>query len=242
MDGFTFYDWLKSIDEQLTTMHQSPGGRIDYLANDVPIFYYFQFPLLSAYKMYFWLKTYLGIDFQNTKFSTEIIPREYIATGSKIFDKYKGLDSTEIWGEETATSTLRQVEYHFACGSFCSADDALAVIDSYQQMIENVYASAACGRKDSKGSILLYKNDLLLADNTLYLRLGNGRATMLQQSPFQWLSSSHEGYCKETEKRISNTISKSELISVSGEKERNIYFNQVCARIEQTRMRIKAHR
>lgn len=241
MDGYTFFDWMKSIDEQLATMHRSAGGKIECLAKDIPVFYYFGFPGLAAYKIYFWLKTYLGVDYKDTPFTIDCIPKEYLALAQRINNKYMMLDSAEVWGEESVISTLRQVEYHFASGSFVSAGDAIAVLESYQQMIDQVHAAASTGRKDKEsGEFRLYKNELLLGDNTLYLRLGNGRATLLQHSPFEWLSTSHEGYCQETERRIVNTVSKSELISVTGEKERSVFFNRVKARIEQSKERIRA--
>lgn len=238
-DGFTFYDWLKSIDHHLSTLQHSPGTRIDYMAKDIPVFCYFQFPLLSAYKIYCWLKTYLGIDFQDRPFSMEIIPREYLAMGAKIFDRYSSLDSAEIWGEETVLSTLRQIEYHVACGAFSSISDALAIIDSYQEMLENVCASAASGKK-GRGSFLLYRNDLMMTDNAIHLKAGEGRGTLIRHSPSEWLSTLSETYCQESEKRFLHTVSKSELISVSGERERNIYFNLVRSRIEQSRVSVKS--
>jgi hypothetical protein len=239
-DGFTFHDWLRSIDEQLTAMRRSPGGRIDCLAKDIPVFYFFGYPLLAAYKMYFWLKTHLATDFQNTRFSMDCIPREYLSLAAKIHSKYNGLNSTEVWNEESSIATLREVEYHFACGAFSSVDDALAVLDGYQEMMDQIRVSARNGVKGAgSGELKLYKNELMLGDNTLYLRLGTGQATLLQHGPFEWLSTSHEGYCNETEKRIANSLSRSVEISITGERECNVFFNKIAVRIEQAKERIR---
>jgi hypothetical protein len=237
-DSHGLYNWIKSVDEHLAALQRASGSTIKYLARDIPIFYYFTSPLLAAYKIFFWLKTQLGTDFADSMFTPEIIPKEYITLTSRIADKYMNIDSIEIWGEETVLGTLRHIEYHFACGTFPSAREALSILDCYQKMLQDIHTSAGSGKK-SKSTLALYRNDLMMMDNTIFIETGNSKVTWLQNSSLEWLSTTSEPYCEQTAKRITNTVSKSELITVSGERERNIFFNQVYARIEQTRERIK---
>jgi hypothetical protein len=237
-DSHGLCTWIKSVDEHLVALRRTSGSTIKYLARDIPVFYYFTSPLLAAYKIFFWLKTQLGTDFGDSIFTPEIVPKEYITLTERIAEKYMNIDSIEIWGEETVLGTLHHIEYHFACGIFPSAREALAVLDCYQKMLQDIHTSAVSGNK-TKGTLTLYRNDLMMMDNTVFIETCNSKVTWLQNSSLEWLSTASEHYCEQTAKRITNTISKSELITRSGERERNIFFNQVYARIEQTRERIK---
>ena len=51
-------------------------------AKDVPIFYYFEAPELSAFKMFFWMKSILRYKvYQDEKFRPALVPQSLIALG-----------------------------------------------------------------------------------------------------------------------------------------------------------------
>ena len=41
--------------------------RIIYAAIDIPIFHYFKFPELAAFKMFYWMKEVMNVEFLNDK-------------------------------------------------------------------------------------------------------------------------------------------------------------------------------
>ena len=59
---FTFKEWLKNIEENLSILANIPKAELWYFAKDTPAFYYFNSPLLSAFKMYFWMSSVLRHD------------------------------------------------------------------------------------------------------------------------------------------------------------------------------------
>ncbi len=241
-DRFTFEHWLKSIEDSLQLISGFPEKEKEliYYAKDMPVFYYFLFPELSAFKMYFWMKTILGYpQYQHEKFSKEVVPPQYIATGARIWDKYSRLASTELWSDENLNVTLKQIEYHFDCGYFSSPADAHVVLDQFSALVKNVRQWATTGMKDGdKGSLKVYKNEILIAENTILFKMGSKRVIFLTHNITSILTTSHELFCKHTEMFIDNLINKAVLISVTGEKERNRFFNSLDDRVAAVRQKI----
>src|SRR5260221_12651987 len=89
--SFTFEHWLKSMLEKLEMIAAFPEKEkeIVYYAKDMPVFYYFTMPELSAFKMFFWMKRALNYpEYKKEKFRPEIIPKEYIAIEKRIGAKH----------------------------------------------------------------------------------------------------------------------------------------------------------
>ena len=99
---------------------------------------------------------------------------------------------------------------------------------------------ATVGYKDKpEYKFSLYKNDVLLPDATILYKMGGKQMAVLPCNTMNLLTTSDETFCKTTEKHLINVISKSNLISTSGEKHRNKFFNQMEEKILQTRNRVK---
>lgn len=74
---FNFADWLKNILQNLTMLSNSEKGELLYFAKDMPVFYYFNSPLLSSFKMFFWMSSVLPYqEYQTKRFTPEVVPKE----------------------------------------------------------------------------------------------------------------------------------------------------------------------
>jgi len=212
---------------------------IVYYAKDMPVFYYFTMPELSAFKMFFWMKTALNYpEYQKEKFRPEIIPKEYIAIGKRIWSKYSELFSTELWSDETLNVTLKQVEYYLECGYFLDPKDPELILDQFAELVENARKMATAGFKDEKGKLNIYKNEILIAENTILFKMGDKRVIFLTHNIGDILITSDEVFCRTTEQFFNNLINKAILISTTGEKERSKFFNQLDEKIRAIKQRI----
>ena len=54
---FNIKDWLLRIQEDIKRIHSAKEKEIIYAAKDPPIFHYFHFPEIAAFKFFFWEKT-----------------------------------------------------------------------------------------------------------------------------------------------------------------------------------------
>lgn len=240
--NFTFGHWLKSILDKLDmiTHFSEPNKELIYYAKDLPVFYYFQYPELGAFKMFFWMKAVLSYpEYENKKFSPGVVPRNYIETGSKIWDRYAGLPSTELWSDETLNVTLKQIEYFFECGYFENVADAHLVIDQFADLLERIRQWTVSGTKDGKGTLKFYKNEILSAENSILFKMGEKRVVFLTHNIADIMTTSDEDFCRRNELFINSLLNKAILISGSGEKERSKFFNQMSDRLLAARNHIR---
>ena len=172
-------------------------------------------------------------DLKSAKFKPDIVPRELLALGEKIWKNYTEAPRIEIWSEETLNVTLRQIEFYYECGFLTDPSVAKKLCDEYAVLVNEIRTWAEAGYKEKKEcSFELYKNDLLIADNTILFRMGDKRAVFIPYNTLNILSTTNEIFCKQTHEYLINLISKSVKISTTGEKTRNTFFNDMDEKIK----------
>ncbi len=235
---FTFEMWLKSILSNLETISSFPEKKLYYAAKDIPLFQYYKFPKLAAFKMFFWMKTYHRYpSLADSKFQFESISAQLIHMGEKLWNQYAQIPSTEIWSDETATVTLRQIEYYLEIGVITTSQ-ALEVCDEYSKMLDHILSCAQKGSKNGEENFSLYKNDILIAETTIFFKMGDKRVAFLTYNTMNVLTTSNEIFCKIIEDYLNNVIDKSVQISASGERERHKFFNRMQESIQALRKKI----
>lgn len=240
-DSFTFKDWLKTIDQNLAMLQKFQHAELWYFAKDIPIFYYFNSPLLSSFKMYFWMSAVLRYDeYRQGKFSETSVPKDLTALGQQIFQRYTTIPRTEIWSEETLNVTLRQIQFYYECGFFTDPTYGVQLCDEYSALLNSIRRWAEAGFKEKKENTFdLYKNDLLIADNTILFKMAGKRMVFIPYNTLNILSTTHEQFCEHTDNYLTNLISKSEKISTIGEKQRNTFFNQMDQKIQTMKSKLQ---
>jgi len=238
---FTFDKWLNSILTNLETLRQFPERQLIYFAKDIPVFYYFNSPLLGPFKMFFWMSSVLRNEsFRGVKFSPDLVSALVKANGEKVYKLYSETPRIEIWSDETLNVTLRQIEFYHECGFLADAHFAAQLCDEYLSLVKEIRSWATVGYKEKpEYRFNLYKNDLLIADNTIFFRMGDKRMTFIPCNTMNILTTSDDAFCRKTEDYLINLTSKSILISTSGEKDRNKFFNQMEEKILQTKIRVR---
>jgi hypothetical protein len=243
VDGinFTFENWLKSILVNLETLLPFPEKQLIYFAKDIPVFYYFKSPLLGPFKMFFWMSSVLkNENFRGVKFNPDLVSSGLVAIGNKIFKLYSETPRIEIWSDETLSVTLRQIEFYHECGFFAEPEYAVRLCDEYLSLVKEIRSWASVGYKEKpEYKFNLYKNDLLIGDNTIFFRMGDKRVTFIPFNTMNILTTSDDAFCKKTEDYLINLTSKSILISTSGEKDRNKFFNLMEDKIALIKNRLK---
>jgi len=231
-ETFTLEKWLSSHLRDLETLDQIEGKEIVYSAKDLPYPYYFKFPTLAQFKLFFWMKSYQRLpDFEGQRYEPGLVSPHLIKLGEKIWEKYSNIPSSEIWSDETFNVVIRQVEFYFENG-FIDLKQAQALFDEYLRMVKDIRSSSARGMKNEKGGTFrLYQNEFLVADTTILYKLGSRRLASITYNTMNILSTSQDAFCRETEDFLTNIINKSTLISTIGERERNKFFNRIEKRI-----------
>jgi transcriptional regulator with XRE-family HTH domain len=238
-ESFTLEKWLNSILSDLERLEGFEDKEVIYSAKDIPPPYYFKFPGLTQFKLFFWLKSYQRHPkFDVMRYDPGMVSQQLVDVGKKIWDKYSVIPSSEIWSDETFNVTVRQVQFYYENG-FISLTEARSLIDEYLTMVQEIRNCAAHGAKSDRGVFKLYYNEFLLTDTTYLFKVGDKRIASITYNTLNILTTTQESFCRETEDFLNNVINKSTLISTVGERERNKFFNQVEKRIIERRDSLK---
>jgi len=239
---YTLEKWLNSVFKNLNFLSTFEDHEMIFSAKDIPIFHYFRLKQLSSFKLFFWMKTMLGYpDFEHRLFSEKAIPNELIALANRVWSKYSSLNTVEIWNEEAIYDTLKQIEFYQECGLFENKEDAIALCDQLIQLLLLIKEEAFNGKKSEGGRFGMYNNEILIADNTVFARMGTKRSVYVNQNSLNLLLTFQEPFCEQTELYLQNLIKKSTQISVTGERERTRFFKSMSERITVFKVRLNQH-
>jgi hypothetical protein len=240
-NNHTFDLWLKSILDQLKFMNSFQRRELIYMNKDIPVFHYFHYPELAAFKFFFWMKTLLQYPlFGKTLFLKDDFTEGLHNTSVKIVEQYNMIPSQEVWNVENIHSTIRQIEYYKETKVFRSAQDISSLYDCLDKTIDHIERQAEAGCKfsvpdkmpQSKMSYKLFVNEFILGDNTLCVTLNDTRVVYLNHTVLNFIMTKDTAFAEYTYQHYQNIIRKSTLISDVGEKERSRFFNTMREKID----------
>jgi len=229
-----FKEYLKGVLKQMKYFNSFEKREMLYQCKDAPVFYFYLFPEIGAFKTFCWLKTVLNnSDYQDQIFSLEAFPfEECNQIGQQIIKEYNILPSTELWNIETLNSTINQLEYYRDAGLFKTNEDFISVLDSFDKMLNHLQEQANLGLKFMPGApdvthkeqFKFYINEVILGNNTIICELDNQRLSIITYNALNYLMTKDERFGKKLRQGFNTLVSRATLISGSGEKERNKFF------------------
>jgi transcriptional regulator with XRE-family HTH domain len=237
---YTVDKWLNSLLKNLNTLRRFEDHEIIFSAKDIPVFHYFRMPQLASFKLFFWMKTLIGYpEYESAQFSFTSVSKDLIALAERVWAKYSSLHTVEIWNEEAVYDTLKQIEFYLECGFFRNKEDALTLCDHLILLLGEIKDEAAAGKKSEGGNFGMFNNEILIADNTVFARMGSKRSVYVNQNTLNLLLTFQEPFCGQTEHYLQNLMKKSNQISITGERERNRFFKNMNDRIIVFKERVK---
>jgi len=230
-----FEIYLSRILGHLKYVSQAEQGKLAYVACEIPMFYSFFSPKLTAFKLFYWQRSVMNIpEYQEAKFKWDIFPKNITELAQSVYTAYMNITSSEIWTVETVFTGLRQISFYFESG-IISKDEALELLHEYRSMIEMVHKNAANSRKnisDKNETFSFYCSEVVVGTNCIYVTAGDARASYISFNSINSLTTSNNDFCDETENWLRNIEKKSTLISGVAEKQRYQFFNQMYSHID----------
>jgi len=231
--NYDFTEYLNTVINQLNRIKKE-DGTMYYSAKDIPIFHFFQCKELTAFKVYYWLKTMSNnkTELTNSKFSFNMIPAGIQSVTKQIYTSYAQVKSHEIWNYETVHSTINQIIYYKDL-IYITTEQALILLNKLdellrhlQEEIENEY-KYHIGNKSvgDKPNFKFYFNEIITADNSIYAEYGDIKESFKPHIVLNYMTTNNVKYCEYTKSIFEGVIQKSTLISGVNEKDRKIFFN-----------------
>lgn len=237
-DVESFKLYLEGMLTDLQRIKSFDNASIIYAAEDIPVFHHFPYATLSAFKIYYWMRSVMNVKaLEGTHFKLGIIPAEVLELGRKVYDTYASIPSAEIWTDGTLSSTLDQIAYYWDAGLFESKEVAWAVCDDLITEIQKIKQQTELGNKHLV-PFQFYHNDIMIGNNCVLIKAGNTRFCYLSHHSFNFMLTTDASFSAETENWLENMMRRSMLISGVSEKQRNIFFTAMLRRIENLRSRM----
>jgi hypothetical protein len=248
IDGtnYDFDGYLQGLLQLLTYTSSFDKKEILFLGKDAPIFHHFNFPELTAFKSFFWMKTILNYpEYSRKRFVSDEFSPVTAQLCKKLIEAYNKVPSQEVWHLECIQTTIRQIEYYRDTKVFASDQDVEAIYSCLQKTIDHLEAQVEQGVKFSmqapqlaKGaSFKFYINEFIYGDNTYLVHLNDGGMVILNHAVLNTIQTRDAKFVKSTDEHFQNIIRRSTQISEVGEKERSKFFNILREKIEESRKR-----
>lgn len=233
--------YLKQIRQHLILANHLPDARLFYATTEIPMFHYFKYPELTAFKLYIWQRTTWqdhGAKHAKCSFIQYPDAGEIRDLCAELLDLYAALESCEFWPVHLLENTCNQIEFLIYEGGFAS-DSPPAVL--YRQLLNLVdwqQAMAESGRKpDSRGReqapFTLYHNEIAHTNNTFLLKTPDYRQVFFTFDNPNYGTSVDPAFCDYTENWFAKLQRSSIRISQEGEKQRLRFFSALRRRMEQ---------
>lgn len=244
--GLSLGDWLQAVMAEMKDIHACKHKEIFYSAKDIPIFHYFEFPTLFAFKSFFWHKVLFSTPgFEQKRFQFEV-DEQAMAMVKMILATYNKIPTIELWNEETFNSLIRQIEFCHECSYFSSKTDAMMVLNQVEVMVNHLEQQASAGFRylfgeapeGVDGNYKLFCNEVLLGDNTILVSKDGQSKTFLTYNVINLLVTENPQFCEQIETSLRNLTKKSTLISSSSVKERQRFFHTLSSKINELRGKI----
>ena len=236
-----FSGYLSGILAEFKFFNSFDRKEMFYLCKDLPIWHFFLFPEIAAFKLFCWLKTIQNHpDYQHRTFSLSAFPYdEMYKAGQKILAEYNKFPTVELWGYETVNSTLNQIQYYRDAKLFAKPDELKVVLRSLNKMLDHLKSEAEAGVKfmpgvsshNSKVAYNLYINEVLLGNNTTLMNLDNTLHCYLNYNGLNYFKTPDLRFTSRSMEHFNTLVSRSTLISGTGEKYRNKYFGLLEERV-----------
>jgi hypothetical protein len=241
--AFNLKDYITSAYDNVRAISDKAGSQMIYAAKDMPLYHFFMFDEIAAFKLFVWQKTLLGFPgFEDKYFSLAQADTELLATGKKFLRECNQFPTTELWSEETLNSLLRQVAFYCEAKLFDDIKEANIILGRIEEYIEHLRKQAEAGVKISIGAepkkmapFTMYHNEVFLCDNTIQITNGEKRTTFLTHNSINFLTTTNNKFCNTTNEWFTNLVKRSSLISSSSEKPRNQFFDKLHSRLRQTK-------
>jgi hypothetical protein len=230
-----FVEYMQAMLAQFRFFNSFGKKELFYLCKDAPIWYFYLFPELAAFKTFFWSKTINNqSQLSNKVFSFEEFPySECFAIGQQVLEEHNKIDSVELWNLESIHSTINQIAYYRDAGNFRSPEELTSVVNSFHQWLDHLQLQAEKGVKfmpgaaevSQRASIRFYVNELILGNNTMVINLDEQSLSMVTYSVFYYLFTKDPRFSAKAMSSFNTLLTRSTLISQVGEKDRNRFFN-----------------
>ena len=225
--------YIKRLCESLKFYKSANEIEISITAQDIPFFYFLDYPELMFFKLYAWNDTVSRTQISYNKFCDNLDKKTIIPIYNQMANAWQQIPSKEIWTNQTCETILRLLEYYNEIGAFEKKETVLFLLNQLSKLMNDVNKNACDGNKGGvrKTPFHLYLCNVEFENNFMLIKREGKMSCTIRLFTVNSILTEHEDLCSETKKWIDDLISKSALISSAAVRERMWFFNSSNSKI-----------
>jgi len=246
----SFKDYFAPIARDVKQLTTLPNSSCDFISREIPVFHYFRYPELTAFKAYLWGKMMWEFPtFKNkNKFSLKQITGIH-RFRKTIIEHYNQVPGIEVWGDNPLKVTLKQIEYHVVTDMFKNPDEALLLCDQLKDLMQHLQRMAFYRKKISSGirpkvnapNFTLYHSQMSSPNNSLLVQSDVFNMAHFTIDNLHTLRSSDPrivNFMRETKRKV---IRQSDEVTLTSEKSRVKFFNDAYRKLAAFKKQLKQY-
>lgn len=242
VNGEGFENWLKFRIVEIQKLNAAAVKELIMVAKDLPVYYYFDFPELAAFKLYFWKKMLFHLpEYRDKKFSINEVPERLIEIGHHLLSSYNRVPSSEIWCLETFTRIMTQIVFCSVSGFFVHKSDAISLFDTFASLVKHMQFQTEQGCKfhfgyqpsdNEEENFKVFYNEVLLIDNTAMVHRDDKKFVFMTHNSLDILITTNPAFCSQVEHALRIIMKTGNFISGTSAVECNRFFNLIYEKLE----------
>ena len=240
-DVYSYEDYLSPLSIELQEVMQCKEKHIWYSSQELPSFYYFYFPDLAAFKLFFWGVVSWEIKGQEAKgFSiSKKLPKKILDFIDSMNAFYLSTPSTEFWHSEILINTYRQIILSLECNFFNNPADALQLLEQLQELWKHLQLTIDTGKKvhpnlsssSHQSDITIYNTNILYPENFSLLQTEYGDCAFHSIKYPNLVKNYTLQFCQKIEESFDTLTRYSQILSGSSYKATKLFKQNISKQI-----------
>lgn len=231
--------YLKKLFKELSYLVDREDDSILYNTRDLPMFYFFNNPLLIHFKVFIWFSILKADPLEKrTIFDNFKISDEIVLNALKIGGIYNRINVTEMWSYGAINNVLQQLIYFHKMRQI-SLENVVNICNALTQEIKKIENKTINGGRLGHRNYELYSNDLLMMNNSIILKSKDKIVFAYPYALLKYFRIENQKTCKLQENYILEQMQHATCISKASTREHTTFFNLKYDKIKQVLAVIK---
>lgn len=237
----SYEEYLLNINRHFKDIKIAGNVQIFYIACEMPLFHYLQFPSLFYFKLFMWNETSWKIGQKSPEFNfREFLNNEKLEKMRlEMLHDYYSQDGVETWNIRFLDMSLDQLKYYANAGLFNNKDDIQLIFKDIEKLNSHLKNMAEKGRKfimdepeKPMGKLKVKMNELISSTNVIYVTTDEYDIVFASYDTPNFIKSTDRRFCEYSKNWIDNVIKYSVDIGGVGKRERDRHFRLISKKLE----------
>jgi len=225
--------YFNSLLNELTPLVGKRDAFIVFSARELPMFYFFEQPILIRFKIFIWLNVLKTTTVhERITFNNYIVSEKLTELAQETRVTYDAINVTEMWSFGALNNVLQQLLYLFHMRQI-DIENAINICQALVSELKKVEYKTRFAKDEKNCRFTLYSNEFLMMNNSLILKNKNKLRFGYPYALLKFFMIDNQKACKDQEFYIRNQMQHATCISNTSTKEHTAFFNAKYDKIKQ---------